>query len=188
MRQFIRGAALVVALLAVASSSATASRGFGIGISASGTLTLNGGAAVCSGALTITAASLPLLKNTGIDQGTIVAASITRCTGSLATGGGAILTPIAVRYQTFTGTLPNAITGVTVMGVDAGISLDTVAGPCLYRGDLGGVTINISGGVASTVSFTGSNTLPKFSGSILCPSTGSASGTLTVGQPVIFLA
>lgn len=179
---FMAAAFLTVALLGA--STAQASRGISLSsttIGASGVLTMNG-VLTCDVLLSLTARSSTLSKTTGTTQATANGGYIRNCSGSLAgsPNTGAILGPINIEYASFDGTLPN-IRKINIIARAAAFSVNTVAGNCLYQGDLSGVGFDLNGanpGSVLDVDFTGSNTLPKASGSFLCPSTGQITGKL----------
>lgn len=177
-------AVAIVMVGAFGATTAQASRGITVTqtrITATGVLTLNGGLTVCNVSLTLSLGSTTLTKTRGTNQGSVTAGSITGCSGLASSG--AVLTPINVQYDTFAGTLPN-ITSISIVAPNAGFSLNTLGGTCLYGGSLSGVRFLVTGGAISNVDFTGSNAIAKVSGGALCPSTGTITGPMTVTTTV----
>jgi hypothetical protein len=159
--QFSPGGAITGASLGAVTFS-------GSGISISCNLTLRG---------TVTSARVP--KVVGTSYGEITSVSIGRCSG----GTAAVLgLPWPVVYDAILGTLPEAVTGVSLTVQRTGFLLTTFGLECLYGGSL-----------TSLLAVTGRNpytsglyavppgsSAPLVRGSFLCPSTGSMSGTFGI--------
>jgi hypothetical protein len=174
-----------VVIAALGASTAQASRGISLSsntIGASGRLTMNG-VLTCDVLLSLTVTN-PIVKGLSINQGRASGGHIRNCAGSLAgsPNTGAILGPINIQYAGFSGTLPR-ITRITIIAVSAGFSINTIAGNCLYGGNLNSVGFDISGSTVSGVDFDSTNGLSRASGSILCPATGTIRGDLTAFLP-----
>lgn len=177
--------ALVVTAFAGAS---TAQASYGIALSdtvigASGSLTMNG-VITCDVLLSITANRIKISKTTGINQATASGGFIRNCTGSLVgrPNTGTIGSGINLQYRSFAGTLPN-ITRVNLLAPNAAFSVNTIAGVCAYGGSLDGLGVDISSRTVSGVDFSSTSSLPRTSGSVLCPSTAQMRGRLTTFLP-----
>lgn len=190
MKRHVKTLLMLAALLVLATflgaGAAQASRGLSLSstvIGASGVLTING-VITCDVLLALTLNSNTLMKTTGTNQGTANGGYIRNCSGSLAgsPNTGAILGPLNVQYASFQGTLPN-ITKINVVVPNAAWVNNTVAGPCLYAGNLTGLGFDIGSGTVRWVDFNGTNALPKSSGGFLCPSTRTISGVLATFLP-----
>lgn len=180
---------LVVAVVGALmfTSAAHASRGYSSSatlLSANGVLTMTGGMA-CTVLLSIFLNSSSFNKGSrfaNLDSG---GSSITGCTGILAgrPNAGAFLPGTQIDTFSFTGTLPN-ITSLRLTLWSFGFLVNTVAGSCLFGGinTLTGVTFDVSSGVVRTMTFSGGS-VPRSSGSALCPTTGGFTGTLTLTFP-----
>jgi hypothetical protein len=114
-------------------------------------------------------------------------ASITRATTSACEGGESpsvtfLSTPWSLTYSSFSGTQPEAMTGVLALlnGVSANVRSGFLS--CLYRGEVG-VRFAVSGsnpyrvGTVSTLA----NSLALVAGAF-CPSTGSVSGSFSLSR------
>jgi len=126
---------------------------------------------------TVTSARVP--KVVGTSYGEITSVSVGRCSG----GTAAVLgLPWPVVYNGILGTLPNAVTGVSLTVQRTGFLLTTFGLECLYGGSL-----------TSLLAVTGTNpytsglyaippgsSAPFVRGSIFCPRTGSMSGTFGI--------
>jgi hypothetical protein len=196
MPRYFKMLAMALAFVVIATlgaSTAQASSGVRLSsttIGASGRLTMNG-ILVCEVLLQLTASSLTLLKNAAPVQARASRGYIRNCTGSLAgtPPTGDILNVIDLKYRGFTGTLPNISRINVIAPITTGspngaqFSVNTIANVCLYQGALDGIGFDLSGGRITGVDFDATNPLPKASGSILCPSTGTIRGDLTTFLP-----
>jgi hypothetical protein len=191
LRLLLAAVAIMLVGASFTATAAQASRGIRSSltrIGVSGQLVLNS-AVTCNVLLELTLrnAGGVINKVTTPAQGDVTFGSITGCSGLGATTG-VVLTPIPVYYSSFGGTLPN-ISSISVNAGDStrpvGFLLNTAVGSCLYGGTatnvLRGVRItrNTVTGAATGVTFTGSSSLNRFSGSFLCPSTATIAGSLT---------
>lgn len=179
IRSMLITTAIVITALAV-SGTAVASRGISLSatsIGAGGRLTMNGGW-MCNFLLMVATSSRTVSKTPGVDQGTI-AGTVSGCSGGWLTGAGTVLAGIALRYQSFSGSLPN-ITTLTISSPNFGIQFATIVGPCLYGGNLTGLNLPLSGGQLTGVDFNSTSTIPRVGGSALCPSTWQVRGSLAV--------
>lgn len=175
---FFTAALLIVPVLGA--STAQASRGINVSttnIAISGTIVLNG-VLTCEFLIGI-GSSTTIAKTTGTNQASATGGYLRNCSGSLAgnPNTGAILGPINVQYRSFAGTLPN-ITKINLLFPNFAFSINTIAGNCLYGGSLDGSGLTISSGTGTAFDFTGSSALPRVSGGILCPTTGTITGQL----------
>ncbi|MGB7159235.1 MAG: hypothetical protein WBD40_14295 [Tepidisphaeraceae bacterium] len=179
---FVAALAVLAGMFGAASAqAATGIRVSSSSIGAGGRLTMNGNV-ICDVLLTLTLTANPIAKRTGVNQGT-AAGTIRNCSGGGATGAGTVLAGITVQYQSFSGTLPN-ITRITINAPNAGFQLATIVGNCLYGGNLTGVGLTASALAVTAADFGASATLPRVSGSGLCPASAQIRGVLAVlGTP-----
>lgn len=178
-----------VALVALASSgSALASSGIRLSASSIGTggrLTMNGNV-ICDVLYTIAMTRNPMLKVTGVDQGSLTG-TVRGCTGSAWTGAGTVLAGATVRYESFTGTLPSII-GITITAQNLGMQFATLWGPCLYGGNVTNLKFTVSGGQISALDYNVASTIGRAGGSGLCPSTLTLRGVMVaLGTPTVAL-
>lgn len=151
-------------------------------LGSSGKLTMNG-ALTCDVLLAITASSIDIPKRNGVVWSRAGNGYIRNCTGALAgsPNTGAIL-GMSFQYTSFSGALPN-ITRVQFAAPDGTFVFRTIAGDCLYGGPISGLGIDMSGGSATGIDFDSTSSIPRVSGSILCPSTATLRGDLTTFLP-----
>jgi hypothetical protein len=179
------------ALLGLGATTASASRGVTI---PGGAITATGGSIVFSGSVanitcrvTLTGTlNTSITKTAGASVGSVTGGSTTGCSSSL--GGTATATvlefPWPIRYNSFTGTLPNISSVLMTVG-PAGflILVDSIFGriACLFRGSFG---INSSGNPITTLTVQANQTAALVSrlalATIDCPRSGSLTGSFTL--------
>jgi hypothetical protein len=92
--------------------------------------------------------------------------------------------PWHIHYESFTGTLPN-ITGINQRSDNGGFIVEVFGAQCLYEATAASpfkATIVVSGGTVTGLRVNETAAVPKRSGGILCPGSGTLRGTGTVGR------
>ncbi|HEU4703412.1 MAG TPA: hypothetical protein VFS37_13095 [Conexibacter sp.] len=179
-------ALVAMAITAVAAGSAAAaefqfSPGGTITGTSLGAVAFSGGGITISCPLTLsgTVTSARVPKVSGTSYGEITSVTIGRCSG----GSASVLSlPWPVTYNAILGSLPNAVTGVSLTATRLGFQLTALGISCLYGGS-----------VATLLAVTGTNpyttglyavpagsSAPFVSGSFLCPRTGTMTGTFGI--------
>lgn len=168
---------MLATLLALACAAAPALASRAIAVSPAGAITVSppitfsagGGTTTCT--VTFTGIfSAQIAKTPGALFGTLTSAPPAVCSGGLVSRA-AFLGPIDMTYTSFLGTLPN-ITGIGVLFRNLAVLFTTLAGSCLYAGNVGGLFSTPGNPVNSN----GSTTMTRLSGSALCPPTIALSG------------
>lgn len=140
----------------------------GSGITITCPLTLRG---------TVTSARVP--KVAGTSYGEVTSVSIGRCSG----GTAAVLgLPWPVVYNAILGTLPNAVTGVSLTVNRTGFLLNAIGIECLYGGSIT-TLLAVTGTNPYTTGLyeiPAGSSAPFVRGSFFCPRTGSMTGTFGI--------
>ena len=180
---------LAIAALAVvagalgAGSAAAAEFQFSPGGTITGTslgpVTFSGGGINITCNLTIrgTVTSARVVKVAGTSYGAINSVSISRCSGGTAAVSGL---PWPVVYNAILGSLPNAVTGVSLTLQRARFSA-TFGVTCEYGGDVTSLlAVTGTNPYTTTLYAVPSTSVPLVSGGFLCPRSGSMSGTFAL--------
>jgi hypothetical protein len=188
LRSIRRATLAVVALAALAAATGTAAAAefqFSPGGTITGTslgpVTFSGSGITITCPLTLrgTVTSARVPKVAGTSYGEITSVTVGRCSG----GSVSVLgLPWPVVYNAILGTLPNAVTGVSLTVNRTGFLFNALGLECLYGGS-----------ITSLLAVTGSNpytsglyaippgsSAPFVRGSFFCPRTGSVSGTFGI--------
>lgn len=189
MRMMLVGAVVLVTCgFAVATAQASRSISSSAStIGASGSLTLNNDREICDVLIELRLTANPIPKTTTTAFATAGPGYIRNCIGPVAAAApnntGTILAGTTVRYASFTGTLPSALSAINISSDNAGFSINTLAGQCLFRASttnpLTGLSLTVSSSTITAARFTNDG-IDRASGSILCPASGAINGTLTV--------
>lgn len=182
--------ALLALLAASAASHGTASADDGFEVTsgarytATGTVTVNGGLGICTLTLTGTMAGSWLATSLA-RMGTVTAGTLSGCTGTSVSAGTLLGSSTPAHHVSYAGTFPSAVTTIEQRLLGIALSLTTVAGVCLYGGQQ---TTTLDVASATTTIALGGNTLPKVSGSIICPATATLTGTLATAARIAVAA
>jgi len=180
--------ALVAAALAAAAlgagSAAAAEFQFSPGGTITGTslgpVTFSGGGINITCNLTIrgTVTSARVAKVAGTSYGAVNSVSIGRCSGGTAAVSGL---PWPVVYNSILGSLPNAVSGVSLTLQRASFSATFSGITCHYGGDITSLlAVTGSNPYTTTLYAVPGTSVPLTSGGFLCPRTGSMSGTFAL--------
>lgn len=178
-------AATAVAVAALGAGSAAAaefqfSPGGTITGTSLGAVTFSGGIFTITCNLTIrgTVTSARVVKVAGTSYGSITSVSIGRCSGGTAAVSGL---PWPVVYNAILGSLPNAVSGVSLTLQRARFSATFSGITCQYGGDITSLlAVTGSNPYTTTLYAVPGASVPLVSGSFLCPRTGSMSGTFAL--------
>lgn len=177
-----------VALVALAAGSGTAAAGE-FQFSPGGTITgASLGAVTFSGSGititcnltirgTVTSARVP--KVSGTSYGEITSVSVGRCSGGTASVLGL---PWPVVYNSILGTLPEAVTGVSLTLQRTGFLMNAIGLECLYGGSITSL-LAVTGRNPYTTglyAIPAGSSAPFVRGSAFCPRTGSMTGTFGI--------
>ena len=185
VRYVVLAVSAILAFAVVGPSAARAGNGISLSentITANGPLTLSDGLAICDVSLTLQLLNNPIVK--GPDPRRVQAkvaqpSTIRNCSGGWMIDG-AVLTPLDIVYDSFGGTLPT-ISSIRVDAPNAGFSLNSILGTCLYGGSLQNLDFLIRSGSVTTARFNNLG-IPIVTGP--CPSPATIAGDLMVQAPV----
>jgi hypothetical protein len=132
----------------------------------------------CNLTLGGTVTSAVVAKVAGTSYGAINSVTIGRCSGGTAAVSGL---PWSVVYNAILGSLPNAVTGVSLTLQRTSFSVTFSGITCQYGGDITSLlAVTGSNPYTTTLYAVPGTSVPLVSGSFLCPRTGSMSGTFAL--------
>lgn len=190
-------ASFAFALALLSATDANASRSLSSDLtsfSVAGTVTITNGGTIlsgdCSTQLDISLSTNPIPKVAGNTFSSYRSGFVRDCVGPLiprTNNTGAIL-GATFKYSSFTGPLPQ-VTSIAIASTDFSASVNTIVGNCLYRATpadpLNGIRITADGRAPNLVTgmTLATDTIARFSGPFLCPTTAAFSGTLAIIRP-----